>query len=363
MITIRRCCAAAALLLTLGAADAAPAAADAEPTVELTAPADGAVVSGDITVTATATDDVAVQSVTFYFDGGLPIGQDSSAPYTTSLVTTSYSAGTHEISATATDSAGHTSAVAFHTIVIDNTTPVAEITSGPPDGAHVAAGVAPTYAYATSDGESGIGSVQCGLQGLPLDTCPQTGSRSFPGLAAGTYVFELRATDRAGNPAITAREFIVDGPPSTPTTPTVTPTTTTVTTTTTTATTAQSAGATTAARGPTPIVTRPPAPPAVVRGVRRAFRVTSGGTRITTLAVEVLGSSKVVAACRGGGCAFKRKTARVRNGAADVAALFGRKRTLRAGARLVVTVTAPDGRVATVSVAFRRGKPPTVTLR
>ena len=54
------------------------------PTVSLTAPADGATVSGTINVTATASDNVGVVGVQFLLDGNNLGAEDTTAPYSVS---------------------------------------------------------------------------------------------------------------------------------------------------------------------------------------------------------------------------------------------------------------------------------------
>jgi poly(hydroxyalkanoate) depolymerase family esterase len=72
------------------------------PTVAITAPTDGASVSGNVTVSATASDDVGVDRVEFLLDGAL-LGSDASAPYSTSWDSTTASDGAHVLQARAYD--------------------------------------------------------------------------------------------------------------------------------------------------------------------------------------------------------------------------------------------------------------------
>lgn len=76
------------------------------PSVALTAPADGSVVSGTVTLTATASDDVAVDRVEFLLDGAL-LGSDPTAPYTWTWATGSAGNGAHVLAARAYDTAGN----------------------------------------------------------------------------------------------------------------------------------------------------------------------------------------------------------------------------------------------------------------
>lgn len=76
------------------------------PSVSLSAPADGATVSGQITLSASASDNVGVDRVEFRIDGSL-LASDSSAPYSSNWDSSTVSDGSHQISAEAFDAAGN----------------------------------------------------------------------------------------------------------------------------------------------------------------------------------------------------------------------------------------------------------------
>lgn len=77
------------------------------PTAALTSPANGATVSGTVTLSANASDDVGVAHVDFLLDGAL-LGNDAGAPYTLAWNSSGTSNGTHVLSARAIDLAGNT---------------------------------------------------------------------------------------------------------------------------------------------------------------------------------------------------------------------------------------------------------------
>jgi photosystem II stability/assembly factor-like uncharacterized protein len=80
----------------------------AAPTVSITEPLDGESVSGTVTISATASDDVGVVAVQFYIDGN-PYGHYlDSPPYSRNWDTTSFEYGTHHLTAEAVDGANHT---------------------------------------------------------------------------------------------------------------------------------------------------------------------------------------------------------------------------------------------------------------
>ena len=88
------------------------------PTVSITAPSDGAVVSGTTTIAATASDDVGVARVRFLVDG-IALGLDTTAPYSLSWDTTTTGDGVHTLEARARDAAGNVRTTRV-TIVVAN---------------------------------------------------------------------------------------------------------------------------------------------------------------------------------------------------------------------------------------------------
>ena len=93
------------------------------PTVAVTAPAPGSTVSGTVTVSATASDDVAVAGVQFLLDGVALGAEDTASPYSVAWNTTTATAGPHTLTARARDAAGNqtTSAGVSVTVTIVST--------------------------------------------------------------------------------------------------------------------------------------------------------------------------------------------------------------------------------------------------
>src|SRR5262249_15083301 len=73
------------------------------PSVNLTAPANGATVSGTVAVTASASDNVGVAGVQFRLDGANLGAEDTAAPFSVSWNTSGAGNGTHTLTATARD--------------------------------------------------------------------------------------------------------------------------------------------------------------------------------------------------------------------------------------------------------------------
>ena len=91
------------------------------PVVNVTAPADGATVSGTIDVTATATDDTGVAGVQLLIDGTNAGPEDTTSPYTLPWNTVGAANGPHTITARARDLGGNLTTSAPVTVTVTNT--------------------------------------------------------------------------------------------------------------------------------------------------------------------------------------------------------------------------------------------------
>lgn len=91
------------------------------PTVSITAPASGATVSGTVTVTASASDDVGVAGVQFLLDGASLGAEVITPPYQVNWSTTTATNGAHTLSARAHDAAGNTATAANVSVTVSNT--------------------------------------------------------------------------------------------------------------------------------------------------------------------------------------------------------------------------------------------------
>ena len=92
------------------------------PSVDITAPAPGASVSGTVNITASASDNVGVAGVQFRVDGVNVGAEDTAAPYAATWDTTTVAAGNHTITAVARDAAGNKSTSAVSVSVSSGTT-------------------------------------------------------------------------------------------------------------------------------------------------------------------------------------------------------------------------------------------------
>src|SRR6267143_2021274 len=90
------------------------------PTATVTSPLDGSTVSGSISVTATASDNIGVAGVQFLLDG-LPLGaEDTSAPSSITWTTTSSTNGSHTLAARARDLAGNLGTSTSISVTVSN---------------------------------------------------------------------------------------------------------------------------------------------------------------------------------------------------------------------------------------------------
>jgi hypothetical protein len=176
------------------------------PAVNITAPSDGETVSAEITVQATATDNVRVARVEFYIDDELQHGSTAS-PYSWDWDTTTRADGEYEISAVAVDLAGNSARDADTVVTVDNSTadtdttpPTVDVTS-PSDGATVA-GVE-TVVVAASD-DVGIAEVEFLVDGTSVGTdttAPYELAWDTTTVSNGSHALSAIAIDDAGNSA------------------------------------------------------------------------------------------------------------------------------------------------------------------
>ncbi len=179
------------------------------PTVSITAPAQGSTVSGTISVSATASDNVGIAGVQFKLDGNNLGAEDTSSPYSVSWNTTTVSNGNHSVTAVARDAAGNQTTTAAVTVNVNNasadTTPPTVSISSPASGVTVSGSI--TVAALASD-NVGVSSVQFRVDGNntgAADTSsPYSISLDTTALTNGSHVLSAVARDAAGNSTTSA---------------------------------------------------------------------------------------------------------------------------------------------------------------
>lgn len=93
------------------------------PEVTITAPADGATVSGTVQVAVEATDDVAVDRVDVDVDG-ISIGSVRAEPYVVDWETSTFDAGDHQLTARAVDTSGNAATASITVTVAADSDPL-----------------------------------------------------------------------------------------------------------------------------------------------------------------------------------------------------------------------------------------------
>ena len=102
------------------------------PTVSITAPSNGAALSGTVTIAATATDNIGVVGVQWKLDGSNLASELTTAPYSGSWNTSGVSNGSHVLTVVARDAAGNSKTSSSVSVTIANT--VTTTTSGSSSG-------------------------------------------------------------------------------------------------------------------------------------------------------------------------------------------------------------------------------------
>jgi chitodextrinase len=193
------------------------------PTASLSAPAGGSIVSGVVTVTAQASDNVGVYEVDYYVDGQV-VGMSRSSPFTYRWDTTRFSDGPHWLNVVAYDTSHNYASDGGYTVSTVNggggsgdTAPPAVSILAPLTGASVSGSV-PVSAGASDN--VGVTKVEFSVDGALLATAP-TGPYGFTWdaskAAPGSHTITATAYDAAGNKA--AASVSVNVPNSSDTTP------------------------------------------------------------------------------------------------------------------------------------------------
>jgi hypothetical protein len=175
------------------------------PTVSVTAPANGATVSGTINVTASASDNVAVTGVQFKLDGQNLGSEDTLAPWSRSWDTKGVGDGTHQLTAVARDAAGNTKTSAAVSVTVANGPPadlaLPTVSLTAPSGGSSVSGTISVTASASDN--VAVAGVQFKLGGQNLgseDTsAPYSVAWDTTTVANGTHQLAAVARDAAGN--------------------------------------------------------------------------------------------------------------------------------------------------------------------
>lgn len=180
---------------SVSSADTAP------PVVAIGTPADGATVAGTQTVTASASDDVAVTGVQFRLDGSALGAEIGAPPYSIAWDTTVATSGGHVLTAVARDAAGHSTTSPAVAVTVDNGGASTAFLGGDqtiePSADHNNAGTAEAFQI-TASSTGTITQIQVYVD--PLSTASA--------LTAGLY------SDAGGHPGALLAQGALNAPPA-----------------------------------------------------------------------------------------------------------------------------------------------------
>jgi hypothetical protein len=173
------------------------------PTVTLTAPGAGAVVSGtSVTAAATATDpnNGSVTRVQFLLDGAALGAPDTTAPYAVVWDSTQFSNGNHTLSAQAVDAAGNVGASAMVTAIVSNQAPGPVITAVNATSVTTSGATVTWTTSSPATSQVRYGTTTTYSASTTVDASLVTShSQTLTGLSAGmTYHYQVVSTDAAG---------------------------------------------------------------------------------------------------------------------------------------------------------------------
>lgn len=188
---------------------------DLPPTVALTAPAAGAVVTGAVNLAATASDDLGIIEVRFYVDGVL-LATDATAPYGATWNSASASNGSHTLLALAVDTAGQQAQQGL-SVTVSNPPPdlPPSVTITAPAAGAVVTGSVGLAASASDD--LGVRAVQFYMDGqlIGVDSnAPYSVTWNSLTVSNGLHTLNVLAIDTASQSASAARSFSVSNRPA-----------------------------------------------------------------------------------------------------------------------------------------------------
>lgn len=217
---------------------AAPCGDSERPTVALTAPPAGSTLSGVVTVTAEASDNVGVTQVEFFVDNHWQ-ATDASPPYTFTWDTAAESDGPHTLRARAYDGCGNWRFCPYLPVTVDNAASSIQLTLGAPQQDATLAGT-DVRLFGWAYDPSGITEVEleidgqpaattygvsrpdvCDFLGIPDPDCPIGWEAFVDSTQYGNGEHGARVTATAGggatrsepDAALPARRFFIDNAP------------------------------------------------------------------------------------------------------------------------------------------------------
>jgi hypothetical protein len=168
------------------------------PATSVSAPPNGATVSGTVAVTASAADSNGVVGVQFQLDGAALQAEDTASPYSISWDTTTAANGSHTLTAVGRDVAGNALTSAPVSVTVNNGTSPELNVSITPQNTSVLSNAAGEEFDVTASAAQGLTSVKFYINDVlksTVTTPPYTFSFVTAGQAPGNYALKVEASD------------------------------------------------------------------------------------------------------------------------------------------------------------------------
>ena len=169
------------------------------PTVSITAPANGATVSGTVSVTANASDNVGVASVQFQLDGANLGVLDTASPYSVSWSTATATNASHILTAIAKDAAGNSTTSTAVTVTVNNVADTTPPTVPTGLSATAASSSQINLSWTASTDNVGVTGYNVFRNGTKVGTSPNTTYQDAGLTASTSYNYNISAFDAASN--------------------------------------------------------------------------------------------------------------------------------------------------------------------
>jgi len=181
------------------------------PTISLTAPAAGTIVTSTVAISGSAADNIGVAGVQFRLDGANLGAEVATPPYTAKWNTTTTPDGVHVLTAVARDAAGNKATSAGLTVTVANAGAIDGIAPAISGMSLSVTASSATVGWTTnepSDTQVEYGVTRSYGTRAPLNpTLGRLHSQTISGLAPNTvYHFRMRSRDAAGNLGV-SRDF------------------------------------------------------------------------------------------------------------------------------------------------------------
>lgn len=185
----------------------------ADPSVSFASPANGDTVSGLVTATANASDNVGVTQVDFSLDDSFKM-TDKSGPYNYSFDSKKLTNGTHKLSATAYDAAGNTATTDVTFTVKNPDTTAPSVPTGVKATATSATNVNVSWNPSTDSGTDATGVAKYNVVRGDSVIAQVVGTSYADTTTAAntTYSYKVQAVDSAGNTSDSSAAFSVTTP-------------------------------------------------------------------------------------------------------------------------------------------------------